>query len=78
MNFYELYFFNCNYSFKINEINTLTKMPKKVAISYLLLWDCILNFCAQAPSELRSIYARWITENEYDGVSKTKNVATWN
>ena len=60
-------------SFKMNELDSLSKMPRKVAITYMLLWDCILNFCSQAPPEIRSIYARWITENKFDEVSLILN-----
>lgn len=37
-------------------------------LAYLLLWDCILGICAKSPSELRSIYASWITRNHYEQV----------
>uniref|UniRef100_A0A182QYR1 E3 ubiquitin-protein ligase listerin n=1 Tax=Anopheles farauti TaxID=69004 RepID=A0A182QYR1_9DIPT len=36
------------------------------ALSYLLLWDCILSICAKAPAELRSIYASWISRNNLE------------
>ncbi|XP_058124895.1 E3 ubiquitin-protein ligase listerin [Anopheles ziemanni] len=35
-------------------------------MSFLLLWDCILGICAKAPSELRSIYASWISRNKFE------------
>uniref|UniRef100_A0A182IKK9 E3 ubiquitin-protein ligase listerin n=1 Tax=Anopheles atroparvus TaxID=41427 RepID=A0A182IKK9_ANOAO len=35
-------------------------------LSFLLLWDCILGICAKAPSELRSIYASWISRNKFE------------
>ncbi|XP_053675958.1 E3 ubiquitin-protein ligase listerin [Anopheles nili] len=35
-------------------------------LSFLLLWDCILGICAKAPSELRSIYAFWISGNKFE------------
>ncbi|KAL9692643.1 hypothetical protein quinque_015722 [Culex quinquefasciatus] len=37
-------------------------------LAYLLLWDCILGICAKSPSELRSIYASWITRNHYEQI----------
>lgn len=37
-------------------------------VAYLLLWDCILEICAKSPSEIRSIYASWITRNHYEQV----------
>lgn len=52
----------------MNELDSMKEISKTSAISYLLLWDCILNVCSTAPAELRSIYARWISENEYMSV----------
>lgn len=37
-------------------------------LSFLLLWDCIIGICAKAPSELRSIYALWISRHKYEHV----------
>lgn len=62
-----------DFNFKINELDFLSKISPNVAMSYLLLWDCILNFCCTAPAELRSIYARWITTNQFEEVTKKKN-----
>jgi E3 ubiquitin-protein ligase listerin len=56
------------HSFKINEMDDLSTISPNIAFSYLLLWDCILNFCSLAPAELRSIYARWITAHQYEEV----------
>ncbi|CAO1404688.1 unnamed protein product [Diamesa hyperborea] len=57
-----------DFNFKINELDFLSKISPNVAMSYLLLWDCILNFCCTAPAELRSIYARWITTNQFEEI----------
>lgn len=58
-----------DFSLKITELESATPIPPTVAIPYLLLWECILNICAQSTSELRSIYATWITRNQYELVS---------
>uniref|UniRef100_W4VS17 E3 ubiquitin-protein ligase listerin n=1 Tax=Corethrella appendiculata TaxID=1370023 RepID=W4VS17_9DIPT len=47
---------------------TITSLPQNTAISYLLLWDCIVNICSLAPPELRSIYASWITSNHFEQI----------
>lgn len=58
-----------DFSLKITELESATPIPSTVAVPYLLLWECILNICAQSTSELRSIYAKWITKNQYELVS---------
>lgn len=58
-----------DFTFKVNEMDDLTSISANVAFSYLLLWDCILNFCSQAPAELRSIYAKWITVHQFEEVN---------
>lgn len=63
-----------DFNFKINELEFLSKVSPNVAMSYLLLWDCILNLCYTAPAELRSIYARWITTNQFEEVKKIKQI----
>lgn len=62
----QVYHFN---SFKVNEMDDLSTISPNIAFSYLLLWDCILNFCSLAPAELRSIYARWITAHQFEEVN---------
>lgn len=49
-------------------MDDLSEISPNVAFSYLLLWDCILNFCSTAPAELRSIYARWISVHQFEEV----------
>jgi E3 ubiquitin-protein ligase listerin len=63
----QVYHFN---SFKVNEMDDLSTISPNIAFSYLLLWDCILNFCSLAPAELRSIYARWITAHQFEEVNR--------
>lgn len=55
-------------SFKINESDDSSSISPSIAFSYLLLWNCILDFCCEAPAELRSIYARWITAHQFEEV----------
>jgi hypothetical protein len=62
--------FSFLYSFKQNELDDLANLPDNISFSYLLLWDCILNFCAKAPAEIRSIYAQWISVHGFQDVSE--------
>ncbi|KAL7037401.1 hypothetical protein ACKWTF_009198 [Chironomus riparius] len=57
-----------DFSFKANDMEDDIKIPSEVALPYLLLWHCILNFCSKARPELRTVYARWISMNKYEEV----------
>uniref|UniRef100_A0A2M4A8L3 E3 ubiquitin-protein ligase listerin n=1 Tax=Anopheles triannulatus TaxID=58253 RepID=A0A2M4A8L3_9DIPT len=48
------------------EAGNQTKENRSRCLSFLLLWDCIIGICAKAPSELRSIYALWISRHKYE------------
>jgi hypothetical protein len=58
-----------NDSFKAN-VTDDEKIPSEIALPYLLLWHCVLNFCSRAAPELRSSYARWITMHRYEEVKE--------
>ncbi|XP_055609013.1 E3 ubiquitin-protein ligase listerin [Uranotaenia lowii] len=62
--------FVADFSYKISDSDdgnaSVQFLGKNRTFAYLLGWDCILNICANSPSELRSIYASWITRNQYE------------
>ncbi|XP_062543910.1 E3 ubiquitin-protein ligase listerin [Armigeres subalbatus] len=63
--------FVANFNYKINEIEdgpAFEQLGGDRTAAFLLVWDCILGICAKSPSELRSIYASWITRNHYEQV----------
>lgn len=63
--------FVTEFNYKINEtdvVPAVEQLGKDRSVACLLLWDCILEICAKSPSELRSIYASWITRNHYEQV----------
>lgn len=63
--------FIAEFNYKItdtDDVSAVQMIGKDQILAYLLLWDCILGICAKSPSELRSIYASWITANHYEQV----------
>lgn len=63
LNFFLLYKFS---SFKLTELDEFSAIPTYESLSFLLMWHCILNICQDAPSEVRSTYATFITEEKFD------------
>lgn len=63
--------FVADFNYKITEtedVSLLAALGRDRTFAYLLLWDCIHGICAKSPSELRSIYASWITKYNYEQV----------
>ncbi|KAM7355402.1 E3 ubiquitin-protein ligase listerin [Cochliomyia hominivorax] len=54
------------FSFKLTEISEMKKIERHEALSYLMLWDCIIYACAKSPVALRSVYTSWLHENKYE------------
>lgn len=52
-------------SFKSNELDDLSDVPRDISIPFLLLWDCIIEVCAKSGSEIRSTYAAFLTETQF-------------
>lgn len=64
------------FSFKLTEITEMSSIQRHEALSYLMLWDCIINACAKSPVALRSVYTAWLHENNYEEVFQ--NTGTFN
>ncbi|XP_046806997.1 E3 ubiquitin-protein ligase listerin [Lucilia cuprina] len=54
------------FSFKLTEIGKTATIDRHEALSYLMLWDCIIYACAKSPVALRSVYTSWLHENKYE------------
>lgn len=54
----------CFYSFRTNDLESLSDIPREISVPFLLLWDCVIEICAQSGSEIRSIYASFLTESQ--------------
>ncbi|EDW76782.1 uncharacterized protein Dwil_GK19431 [Drosophila willistoni] len=54
------------FTFKLTELDDLEPIDKHNALSYLLIWDCVLNACARSPVSLRAVYTNWLNENHYE------------
>jgi hypothetical protein len=57
-------------SFTFKPSQEMDGVDKSDLLSYLLLWDSILEICGHSPPELRSTYAYWITDHQYEQVSE--------
>ncbi|XP_055533592.1 E3 ubiquitin-protein ligase listerin [Wyeomyia smithii] len=60
--------FNHRITASDEDSSVVQQLGKSKTLAYLLLWDCLLGICAKSPSELRSIYASWITRYQYEQV----------
>ncbi|XP_058066938.1 E3 ubiquitin-protein ligase listerin [Anopheles bellator] len=67
--------FVSDFNYKSSDTDSILNQPtsssqaqntKSRCLPFLLLWDCILDICAKAPSELRSIYAAWISHHQFE------------
>ncbi|KAH8258638.1 hypothetical protein KR038_003248 [Drosophila bunnanda] len=54
------------FSFKLTELEDLEPIDRHDALSYLFLWDCIINACAKSPVALRAVYTNWLNDNKYE------------
>ncbi|XP_017127246.1 E3 ubiquitin-protein ligase listerin [Drosophila elegans] len=54
------------FTFKLTELEDLEAIDRHDALSYLLLWDCIINACAKSPVALRAVYTNWLHDNKYE------------
>ncbi|KAH8303692.1 hypothetical protein KR018_011703 [Drosophila ironensis] len=54
------------FTFKLSELEDLEPIDRHDALSYLFLWDCIINACAKSPVALRSVYTNWLNDNKYE------------
>ncbi|XP_053685339.1 E3 ubiquitin-protein ligase listerin [Sabethes cyaneus] len=60
--------FNLRITETDEDSSVVQQLGKNQTWAYLLMWDCLLGICAKSPSELRSIYASWITRYHYEQV----------
>lgn len=58
------------FTFKLSELEDLEPIDRHDALSYLFLWDCIINACAKSPVALRAVYTNWLNDNKYEEVGK--------
>jgi len=56
------------FTFKLSELDDLEPIDRHNALSYLFLWDCIINACAKSPVALRAVYTNWLNDNKYEEV----------
>uniref|UniRef100_A0A1I8NVG8 E3 ubiquitin-protein ligase listerin n=1 Tax=Stomoxys calcitrans TaxID=35570 RepID=A0A1I8NVG8_STOCA len=54
------------FSFKLTELSEMSAIDRHEALSYLMLWDCIIYACAKSPVALRSVYTTFLHENKYE------------
>ncbi|KAH8259572.1 hypothetical protein KR026_006780 [Drosophila bipectinata] len=54
------------FTFKLSELEDLEPIDRHDALSYLFLWDCIINACAKSPVALRAVYTNWLNDNKYE------------
>ncbi|XP_017135075.1 E3 ubiquitin-protein ligase listerin [Drosophila miranda] len=54
------------FSFKLTELDHLEPIDRHDALSYLFLWDCIINACAKSPVALRAVYTNWLNDNRHE------------
>ncbi|XP_016959436.2 E3 ubiquitin-protein ligase listerin [Drosophila biarmipes] len=54
------------FTFKLAELEDLEPIDRHDALSYLFLWDCIINACAKSPVALRAVYTNWLNDNKYE------------
>ncbi|XP_017072343.1 E3 ubiquitin-protein ligase listerin [Drosophila eugracilis] len=54
------------FTFKLSELEDLEPINRHDALSYLFLWDCIINACAKSPVALRAVYTNWLNDNKYE------------
>nr|NP_730427.1 listerin E3 ubiquitin protein ligase 1 [Drosophila melanogaster]Q9VW09.2 RecName: Full=E3 ubiquitin-protein ligase listerin; AltName: Full=Listerin E3 ubiquitin protein ligase 1; AltName: Full=RING-type E3 ubiquitin transferase listerin [Drosophila melanogaster]AAF49146.2 listerin E3 ubiquitin protein ligase 1 [Drosophila melanogaster] len=54
------------FTFKLSELDDLEPIDRHNALSYLFLWDCIINACAKSPVALRAVYTNWLNDNKYE------------
>lgn len=48
------------FQYRATDVENVPAIPEGLTMSYLYLWNVVLEFCRQSSPELRAFYAKWI------------------